>query len=510
MTNKTIGRRIIITTVSLMIVLGLITYLGVRTIKHEALLRHYQVESLGQTRVAQASDMLANLLNQRATRLETVSEFLQTDAKSLETLLDKDIDLENVFVMEGGKLSYPDEKRLLNQKEKNWVQLITPIVHDPSLLYSHLVRDEKNTPSSGWLMMTDNQEPVLIYWVSRDQKTIGFRVSYIKLMSDVINMADFDFGADSLTIRENGRVLYQSSSSLPNAQTAVSYSKALDYPLNAWQIEYSGQKTGTLTIYLWGSFLLLILIFGITLIVFRIYREYTQTIRLASQQVNFVSQVSHELKTPLTNISLYAELLKEELDDDHETGVRYADVVINESKRLSRLIQNILSFTHTPKIHLQTIDLGRLLTDIAQVFTPSFAAKGITLSVSIPQIVTLNADIDKLTQIVSNFLSNAEKYAASGKKVDLSLEKGAGYVDIHVRDYGPGISEREVKKIFQAFYRVRSEITEGVSGTGIGLTIARQLARSMNAEVLASTKTPGMQFTLRFNEPTSMMNENVP
>ena len=273
MTNKTIGRRIIITAVSLMIVLGLITYLGVRTIKHEALLRHYQVETLAETRVAQASDMLANLLNQRATRLETVSEFLQTDAKSLETLLDKDIDLENVFVMENGKLSYPDEKRLLNQKEKNWVQLITPIVHDPSLLYSHLVRDEKNTPSSGWLMMTDNQEPVLIYWVSRDQKTIGFRVSYIKLMSDVINMADFDFGADSLTIRENGRVLYQSSSSLPNAQTAVSYSKALDYPLNAWQIEYSGQKTGTLTIYLWGSFLLLILLSGITLIVFRIYRE---------------------------------------------------------------------------------------------------------------------------------------------------------------------------------------------------------------------------------------------
>lgn len=217
-----------------------------------------------------------------------------------------------------------------------------------------------------------------------------------------------------------------------------------------------------------------------SLIIFRFYREYTQTARLVRQRVGFVSQASHELKTPLTNITLYAELLKEELDEQHDEGLRYLDVIIGDSQCLLRLIQNILSFTREPKLHFQPIDLNLLLTNIAQTFIPSYQAKGMTISLSLGENVVMQSDIDRLTQIINNLLSNAEKYATYGKQVDVQVVcSSADWVDIHVRDYGAGITEKELRMIFLPFYRVKSGITEGVSGTGIGLTIALQLAHSL-------------------------------
>jgi signal transduction histidine kinase len=205
---------------------------------------------------------------------------------------------------------------------------------------------------------------------------------------------------------------------------------------------------------------------------------------------------------------LYAELLKEELGEFYEDGLRRIDVIISESQRLSRLIQNILTFSHAPKIHIQAVDIGQLMAQIVQTFTPSFQARGMVLSLDMGESVSgsvigsvmIDSDLDRLTQILSNFLSNAEKYASSGQRVDLTVESHPDYLDIHVRDYGPGISEKEAKKIFQPFYRIQSAITEGVAGTGIGLTIARQLAESLHGEILLSHPSPGMQFTLRLKK----------
>ncbi|MNE85902.1 Sensor histidine kinase RcsC [compost metagenome] len=109
----------------------------------------------------------------------------------------------------------------------------------------------------------------------------------------------------------------------------------------------------------------------------------------------------------------------------------------------------------------------------------------------------MQSDIDRLTQIINNLLSNAEKYATAGKQVDVQVECGADNVDIHVRDYGAGIAEKELRMIFLPFYRVKSGITEGVSGTGIGLTIAQQLAHSLGGEILVAQQSPGVRFTLR-------------
>jgi signal transduction histidine kinase len=491
-----------------LIIFGVIAYLGFRAIEHEALLRVYQSQTLAQTRTAQAGDFVMNLLRQKATRLDAVMGFLQFDEASVKSLQEKEgaiDDIDDVFVLQKNRLLYPDEQHPLTQKEKNWIQTITPLVRDPSLLYSHSEKTEQEIPRSGWFVVNETQEPLLIYWKhEEDDRVVGFHVSYIKLLSDVINAADFDFADDTLILKESGRILYQSHSGASIEKQLPQHSMYLPYPLNTWSIEYYGQKVGTLAVYLWGGAFLLALLMTVGLIVFRLYREYTQTARLARQQVNFVSQVSHELKTPLTNITLYAELLKEELGEFYEDGVRRVDVIISESHRLSRLIQNILTFSRAPEIHIQPVDIAQLMAQIVQTFTPSFQARGMVLSLQMSEPVTIVSDIDRLTQIVSNFLSNAEKYATAGQRVDLTVEsypEHPDYLDIHVRDYGPGISEKEAKNIFQPFYRIQSTITEGVSGTGIGLTIARQLAESLRAEILLAHPSPGMQFTLRLKKP---------
>ncbi len=480
-----------------LVIAGVIAYLGFRTLEHEALLRHYQSQSLARTRIAQAEALVVNLLEQKAVRLDAVTDFIELHDDALRTLVERDGDIDGVFALQKDRLLYPDERQALTQKEKDWMRTVLPLVHDPSLLYSHNEQSEKEPLRAGWFIINETREPVLIYWRGKGNQIVGFRVSYIKLLSDVINAADFDFSPDLLTLKEGGRLLYQSHADEQTATLSLQASAYLPYPLNNWRIEYYSQKTSAMAIYLWGGLFLLLILAAVALIMIRLYREYTQTARLARQQVNFVSQVSHELKTPLTNITLYAELLKEELGESDRDESRHADVIASESQRLSRLIQNILTFTRTPKIHIQPVDVNQLVTQIAATFTPSFEARGIGISVHAAEQVTLDSDVDRLTQIISNFLSNAEKYAAAGGQVELTVETFPEHVDIHVRDFGPGIPEKEVRKIFQPFYRVRSAITEGVSGTGIGLTIARQLAETLRGEILVSHPSPGVRFTLR-------------
>lgn len=478
-------------------VFSLIAYLGVRTLEHEVLLRHYQSQTMAQTRVTQASDSVMDILRQKATRLDAITDYIQPNEQALKELVEKDHDIDGVFVLQKNRLLYPNENGPLSQKELAWVQAITPLVNDPSLLYGHNVKSEMAIPQSGWYITGEVQEPLLIYWRTIGSETIGFRVPYIKLLSDVINAVNFDFGKDTLVLVENGRLLYQSNPYIELGNLQPLAEQSLPYPLTGWQVSYYGKAASTTAVYLWGGAFILLMLAIMGLIIFRLYREYTQTARLARQQVGFVSQVSHELKTPLTNITLYAELLKEELDEQHNEGLRYLDVIIGESQRLSRLIQNILSFTREPKLHIQPIDLNPLLAKITQTFTPSYQAKGMTISLSLGESVVVQSDIDRLTQIINNLLSNAEKYATAGKQVDVQVECSSDNVDIHVRDYGDGIAEKELRMIFLPFYRVKSGITEGVSGTGIGLTIAQQLAHSLGGEILVAQQSPGVRFILR-------------
>lgn len=493
---------VILFVIATLLLSGFIAYLGFRTVEHEALLRHYQVQTLAQSRTSQVESLILDSLNQKAVRISSMADFMQLDETTLRELTARDGDIDAVFILQKNRLIFPDESKPLTKKEQAWVQTITPIVNDPTMLYSHsFVGEQQGVPNSGWFIANETSEPIFLYWIVKGDNILGFKVSYIKLISDIINALEFDFSPDILAVKDNDKLLYQSNGVEPDDCPKLIDSKRLPYPLTTWQIDYYSKEVNNSVVYLWGGLLILLLVAVVGLIMFRIYREYTQTARLARQQVNFVGQVSHELKTPLTNITLYAEILKEEQQEQEgdERIVHYLDVITSESQRLSRLIQNILSFTKASKVHIKPVNLNCLINKIVQTFIPAFDAKGITIEASVEQDLTVNSDEDRLTQIISNFLSNAEKYAAQGKLVDLTVEtnpdKNAVY--IRVRDYGDGIPAKELKSIFQPFYRVKSDITEGVSGTGIGLTIAQQLAQSLGGEITVENRSPGVCFTLK-------------
>ncbi len=481
-----------------LVIAGVIAYLGYRTIEYEALWRQHQTLALARTRVAQAQSWVMEKLMQKTVRLDALAQFIEPESDRLNALEREDEDIRNVFILQKNRLIYPDERQPLTPDEQEWVRIITPLVYDPSLLYGHNERSEQESLHAGWFVVNGERgEPILVYWRRENAIFTGFRISYIKFLSEIVVAANFDFSPDRLTIKENGRILIQSN--VPEEQDRqISLAVAtLPYPLNGWQIEYFSASAPTWPVYAWGGFFLLLALAGVATLMFGLFREYTRSARMARRQVDFVSQVSHELKTPLTNINLYAELLQEELEDLSEDAARCVDVIHSEGRRLSRLIQNILTFTRTPKINLTEVDIAHLLEQVARVFAPSFAAKGMTLNVDIPENIRVRSDADRLTQILGNFLSNAEKYAADGKRVDLAVCVSSQWVDISVRDYGNGIAEKETQKIFQPFYRVRCSITEGVSGTGIGLTIARQLAESLSGVIRVDHPDPGVRFTLR-------------
>lgn len=477
-----------------------IAYFGYRSLTHETLLRHYQNQRLAQSHTTQVSTFILDLLNQNAVRLGSLVSYIQLDNASLNALIAQESSIDALFVLKKNQLLYPNTQAALTEKEKAWIQAITPIIQDPSLLYSHHYTDEQTRPTSGWYLSRELSDPLLIYWQARDNQLIGFKVPYVKLLSDVINTMTFDSAPNTLQVLDDGRLLYQSGSEELLTQQVPLNSQRLPYPLGAWQIDYYAKAVNGAPLYLWGGLLLLLLMVTVGLVMLYLYREYNRQLRLAQQQVSFVGQVSHELKTPLTNITLYAEMLQElqpEQSVPPTAEQRYLEVTLNESQRLSRLIQNILSFTKAPKLHLQTVALRPLLNKIYHTFIPAFSAKNMELVLIINTDIHLTTDVDRLTQIISNFLSNAEKYASQGKRVELIGEQADDRVLIHVRDYGNGIAAKELKAIFQPFYRVKSHITEGVSGTGIGLTIASQLAASLQGEISVTSNPAGSCFTLK-------------
>ena len=475
-----------------LLLFSMVGFLGFRTIEHQVLLNHYHVEDQAKLQLNKANQFIEHILTQKATRLDAIANFLPLNETAINEFISKDADVSQLFILDNTQLIFPNQN-MASLQAQQFITDINPILEDPHLLYAPNVQNEQIAPNTGWYINYNHQIPLLIYWHKKDNHIIGFNVSYVNLLADIINTANFEEVSGSLKIVENSRLLYQSSTkSYPLLTT-----QSLSYPLTNWQISYYGEPATSLTIYLWGSLIVLFLLVLIGVIMLSLYREYTRASRQALQQVNFVSQVSHELKTPLTNITLYAELLREELEQEDKEQQAYTDIIIQESQRLSRLIQNILSFTKTPKIHLKSFNLSEALQELAISFTPSFTNKGVELIVTIPPNIMVVSDADRVIQIICNFLSNAEKYASQGKCVDLSLLMSPTYFDINVRDYGQGIAHKEQEMIFKPFYRIKSSITEGVAGTGIGLTIAKQLAMSLEANVLVTNRQPGACFTLR-------------
>lgn len=252
----------------------------------------------------------------------------------------------------------------------------------------------------------------------------------------------------------------------------------------------------------------LALIIGAGFILF--YRLGARQIELAKQQRNFISSVSHELKTPLTSIRMYSEMLRSDWVIDTSRRQSYYDYIYFESERLSRLIANVLQLArldnHQKEAQLIEISALQLLQGIQSKVAAQFEASRYQLKlippVTDPVDAVLKVDEDAFYQIMINLADNAIKFSrqADNKMIDMGYkitDRGRQLV-FYVRDYGLGIEKQQMKKIFHLFYRAGDEMTRTQPGTGIGLALVVQLAESMGAAVDLVNRKPGAEFQLKF------------
>jgi signal transduction histidine kinase len=231
---------------------------------------------------------------------------------------------------------------------------------------------------------------------------------------------------------------------------------------------------------------------------YAIHRTASVTVQFAERRNNFVSAVTHELKTPLTAIRMYAEMLRDGMvNSDLKREECYATIT-DESERLSRLIDNVLEFSRLERGRREmswTVGpVGPVLGEAAETLRPHAEREGFSLRVEVePGLPAVRFDRDALVQVIFNLVDNAMKYArqASSRTVVLAARREDGRVVVAVRDFGPGVPPRHLKRIFEPFYRSENELTRSASGTGIGLALVKELAESMGAGVRGANPADG-------------------
>ncbi len=300
-------------------------------------------------------------------------------------------------------------------------------------------------------------------------------------------------GADRLALRE--RILASAGDPDKTLPDAV---RSLATHFGPWQVQSWDERKTVVTYrsdFLAGSVVLALLVFLLGTIVTLSIRR---ALRLAEQRVSFVNRVSHELKTPLTNILLNADLAADGAD---ATGRQRLARVREETRRLARLIDNVLAFSRREAKTGSApvpVDLRPLVEEVVETFAPSLERRGVTVEIEGGEAVSALADPDPLRQILGNLLSNVEKYAAGGGYAGITILGEEGAAVILVKDLGPGVPARDRERIFEPFCRLDDRTQEGVSGTGLGLAIARDLAAATGGSLrLLSHEGPGATFELR-------------
>ncbi|MBU6951508.1 sensor histidine kinase KdpD [Hahella sp. HN01] len=251
---------------------------------------------------------------------------------------------------------------------------------------------------------------------------------------------------------------------------------------------------------IWAS----VILGGVLLLGFiMLYRLGLRQIKLARQQQDFVSAVSHELKTPLTSIRMYGEMLREGWVGE-EKKREYYDFIHDESERLSRLIANVLQLARMErndlKLELKPIGVQALMDMVRSKISSQVERAGFECSYELDPSCAdreLHVDADAFVQVIINLVDNAIKFSSKSERKRIEIHarpRGAKSVAWSVRDYGPGVQKSQMKKIFQLFYRSGNELTRETVGTGIGLALVRQLTRAMGGEVDVLNRTPGAEF----------------
>ncbi len=236
---------------------------------------------------------------------------------------------------------------------------------------------------------------------------------------------------------------------------------------------------------------------------FAIYHSVRVVVDLSERRAGFVSSVTHELKTPLTNIRMYMEMLEQGIASNKERESEYFRIVNSESSRLSRLINNVLEFAKLEKkqrrFDMKPGSFSDVIEEVKTIMAAKLRQEDFTLNAHLHENLKFTYDREVMVQVLINLIENSMKFGknASNKEIIVAIGKDDNAVTINVIDSGPGIPEQALQKIFDDFYRVDDSLTRNTKGTGIGLALVKKFIAAMGGKVSAANNHgPGCTITI--------------
>jgi signal transduction histidine kinase len=223
-----------------------------------------------------------------------------------------------------------------------------------------------------------------------------------------------------------------------------------------------------------------------------IYRSVNSIVAMSERRSEFVSSVTHELKTPLTNIRMYIEMLEQGVASSPEKEQEYLSVLTRESGRLSILINNVLELARlekkTRRFNMQKNSISSVFSEIASTMEQNLTQEGFSLHIEETSAEDFVFDREVLVQILMNLIENSIKFGREStvKRITLRSQVRSGFIDISVADTGPGIPRKELSKVFDDFYRVDNSLAKTTGGTGLGLALVKKFVTAMGGRVVAA------------------------
>jgi signal transduction histidine kinase len=246
-----------------------------------------------------------------------------------------------------------------------------------------------------------------------------------------------------------------------------------------------------------GCFLMLIILAG----VYIIFVYWTKQARLNKLQSNFVSSVSHELKSPLASIQLYLETMKYQ-DVSKEECEDFVEIMLTDTERLGALIDNILaSSKYDPKsmqLQFQPVEMGAFIREVMEGLKRQFEERNCQVTLEGEEDLCLMLDQRAMRMVFNNLIGNALRYSPVGSPLTIRMQKKKKYCEIEFIDQGMGLDKRDMKKIFKKFYRVTDKDSQNIEGAGLGLFISKEIVRSHKGQmrVFSEGRGKGSIFTV--------------
>jgi len=234
-----------------------------------------------------------------------------------------------------------------------------------------------------------------------------------------------------------------------------------------------------------------------------VFHDITELKKLEQMRKDFVANVSHELKTPITSIKGFTETLLDGAMHNEETLEYFLSIILKESDRLQSLIHDLLELSkieqHGFELELQTINIVQMLKEIIIILQGKAEAKEIILESLSEKDVFIQGDLNRLKQVFINLINNAIAYTPKGGKVQAIIEEKNDEVLVHIKDTGIGIEEKEIPRIFERFYRIDKARSRNSGGTGLGLAIVKHLVEAHHGYITVKSKVgKGTTFTVHF------------